>query len=372
MIMSSQTKTKALNTLLANLTSQTESTQAYARDYIDHGYSVVPMRLDGSKAPSLSSWKDYMLRLPTEQELDQWFQRPAGIGLICGAVSGGLEVIDFDMAELIWPLLSMVPTSLKERLAIYETPGGWHLAYRCSAICGNRKLASWEAAKSPSEKANGHRECTGFKPIGKGVRIETRGEGGLIVAEGSPLSVHLSGLPYCHYMGPTLFTMEPIEPSEREALWAAALTFEVGVRESAAIKRAEQKIYRETHGDSTPTDDEPWTWFDQNGDIPSLLFNAGWRQFGDSGWTRPGKNFGLSAVMGKSGNGTNIVTVFSTSTDLGPVNGQAHRNWGAFNLLAEIKFQGNKKEAAKYVRTVMPKSDHGVNLAPLLRKLGAA
>lgn len=353
-------------------TSQTKATLNYAHRYLEHGFSVVPMRLDGTKAPSLSSWKDYSSRLPTTQELNQWFQRPAGIGVICGAVSGGLEVIDFDMAELIWPLLSMVPTSLKERLAIYETPGGWHLAYRCSEICGNRKLASWESPKTLSERANGHREATGFKPIGKGVRIETRGERGLIVAEGSPLAVHASGLPYCHYMGATLFSMETIEPSERRALWEAAMTFEVGVRELAAIKRAEQKIYQETHGQSTPTDDEPWTWFDRYGDIPSMLCNAGWTQFGDSGWTRPGKSFGVSAVMGEAENGTKILTVFSSSTEIGPTIGQDYRHWGAFNLLAELQFQGNKKEAAKHVRTLMPQSSHGVDIGPLLRKLGAA
>lgn len=332
--------------------SQVFATMEYAIRYVEHGYSVIPLRLDGTKGPSLDSWKQYSERLPTTKELEVWFSRPAGIGIICGIVSKGLEVLDFDMAELIWPLVSMLPSSLVDRLAIYETPGGWHLAYRCNEICGNRKLASWESPSSICQQANGHRECTGFQAIGKGVRIETRGEGGYIVGEGSPIAVHRNGLPYCHYMGPTLFTMKPIEPSEREAIWKAAMTFDCGIRKSAAIKRAKQKLYCEAH-QSDRDESEPWTWFDTRGEIAEILRAHGWQTNDGEHWTRPGKGFGTSATLSYNDCGEQILTVFSTSTELGPINGQAHRSFGAFNLLTAIRFNNDRKEAARYVRRIM-------------------
>ena len=332
--------------------TQTTSTREHAFRYVEHGYSVIPLRLDGTKGPAVDAWKQFSERLPTEKELSGWFTRPAGIGIVCGIVSNGLEIIDFDMAELIGPLLSMLPTSLVDRLAIYETPVGWHLAYRCAEVCGNRKLASWESPKTLSEQANGHRECTGFQAIGKDVRIESRGEGGYIVAEGSPVAVHATGLPYCHYSGPTLLTLVPIAANERNAIWHAAMTFDCGHRESAALKRAKQKIYQDTHG--TRRDEcEPWTWFDRIDIIPAILRSNGWESRDDKHWTRPGKSFGTSATLGTNNKGEQVLTVFSSSTDLGPINGQSHRCFGAFNLLAELQFSKDRKEAARFVRGLM-------------------
>ena len=324
----------------------------FALRYVEHGYSVIPLRLDGSKGPALDSWKEYTKRLPTSTEINEWFSDPVGIGLVCGPVSSGLEIIDFDMHQLIWPFLAMLPKELGNQLAKYETPGGWHVAYRCAEVCGNRKLASWETPTSVSQQKNGHRECTGFEPIGKGVRIETRGDSGYIVAEGSPMSVHSSGLAYCHYMGPTLFEIEPIEPHERTAIWQAAMSFDCAKRESAAIKRAKQQIYRETHNVNRD-ESQPWTWFDSNGDIPGILRNAGWQSIDEAHWTRPGKSNGTSATLGRNDIGEPILTVFSTSTELGPINGQSHRSIGAFNLLTAIQFDGDRKEAARTVREMM-------------------
>jgi len=121
---------------------QAESIRDYAYRYVDAGLSVIPLRLDGSKKTTLESWKPYSQRLPTAAEVNEWFKRPAGIGLITGSVSGGIEVIDFDMNVLLWPMLSMLNRSLVERLSIYETPGGWHLSDRTSEIATKHGV-SW-------------------------------------------------------------------------------------------------------------------------------------------------------------------------------------------------------------------------------------
>lgn len=331
------------------------SPREYAYNYVDAGFSIVPLRLDGSKGPAVESWKQYTERRPVLKEVYEWFLKPAGIGIICGAISEGLEVIDFDMPELLSPLLAMLPTYLVKRLAVYKTPGGWHLAYRCIEVCGNRKLASWEPPKSHSEQTQGHRQSTGFRAIGKGVRIETRGEGGYVVGEGSAVGVHSSGKQYTHHSGPKLCGLEHIEPNDRNAIWQAAMTFDCGHRESAALKRAKQKLYQETHG-TRRDESEPWTWFDRFGNIPAILRSNGWESSDNEHWTRPGKNFGTSATLGTNKRGEQVLTVFSSSTELGPINGQSYRCFGAFNLLAELQFNKDRKEAARFVRGLMTES----------------
>ena len=67
-----------------------------ADQFVSHGISVIPIRVDGSKAPSLTSWKSYQDRLPTKQELADWFRSAMGIGAVTGQLSGGLEILDFD------------------------------------------------------------------------------------------------------------------------------------------------------------------------------------------------------------------------------------------------------------------------------------
>lgn len=72
------------------------SRQAY--EYIERGYSVIPIA-PGTKRPGqwsqadgwrgMSDWERFSKRLPTQIELDHWYQWPeAGIGLLLGKLSG--------------------------------------------------------------------------------------------------------------------------------------------------------------------------------------------------------------------------------------------------------------------------------------------
>ncbi|HAT11844.1 MAG TPA: hypothetical protein DCS97_14925 [Planctomycetes bacterium] len=71
---------------------------AAARSYQAAGLCVLPARFP-EKRPAIGAWKDYQTRLPTEAEVSAWFANPhAACCLICGAVSGNLELIDFDCA----------------------------------------------------------------------------------------------------------------------------------------------------------------------------------------------------------------------------------------------------------------------------------
>jgi hypothetical protein len=179
----------------------------FARYYVDGGISIIPVRLDGSKAPALESWTEYHHRLATPQELERWFLcSDHGIGMVCGVVSGGLEVIDFDDGSLFEPWFQLVP-DIACGLTYIRTPSdGWHVVYRCDEIGGSRKIAM-----DPTRE--------------KKTLIETKGEGGMVVAWGSPASTHPTGKPYLKEAGLHPWFPWKITPQQRRELWAAARKF---------------------------------------------------------------------------------------------------------------------------------------------------
>jgi len=67
----------------------------------DEGLSIIPLK-PGDKAPAVEKlpngkWGRYSKDPPTEDEVRAWFSGgDVGIGVVCGQVSGGLVVIDFD------------------------------------------------------------------------------------------------------------------------------------------------------------------------------------------------------------------------------------------------------------------------------------
>jgi putative DNA primase/helicase len=314
------------------------SVMDYAKEYLSAGISVLPIRTDGTKGPAIGAWKQLQSRLATDLEVLDWFSGEVGIGVITGAVSGNLEVIDFDMNQLLWPVLTLLPDSLRNRLSVYETPGGWHVAYRCEEICGNTKIAMWEPMKSVSRVGFGPSDC------GKGVRIETRGEGGYIVAEGSPVDTHNSGLPYCHYMGPRLENVETITKEERKLLWLTCNEFDL----SEQRKHQTEQVAKRVESKPNFVDyEKPWDWFDRAATWDGILLPLGWSKCGNDAYTRPGKKHGVSASTGKH-NGVELLKIWSSS-----VAGSDHRALGKFNALVEMKFSGNRSEAVKYVAELM-------------------
>src|SRR5712692_8850753 len=180
-----------------------------ALEALGAGISVLPIRADGTKQPALPGWKVYQQRLPSSSEIACWF-RPVGLGLalVTGAVSGGLEALDFDDGAVFeqwreWissdPLLSDLYLFIAGGYEEVTPAGGRHLLYRCGSVAGNQKLAS-------------RREHGRIKTL-----IETRGQGGLIIVDPSGGSVHKSGRPYRRVQG-SVSTIRTITPDERERL----------------------------------------------------------------------------------------------------------------------------------------------------------
>jgi P4 family phage/plasmid primase-like protien len=279
-----------------------------AQAYLNAGLSVIPIRADGSKAPAIASWKKYQQQLPTAAEVESWFGHECvGLAIIAGAVSGGLEVLDFDDAAVFAPWRELVEGQLPGligRLPVVETPGpGRHVYYRCREIAGNQRLAI--------KKGTGT-----FLTL-----IETRGEGGYVLAPGCPPACHSTGRTYQLVAGPSLRAVPEISPQEREILLVCARSLTDPRLAASICERGPDEPTRSQMLAAKRTED---------GDLPGSDFNrrgpdwaeilTGWTVAAQRGdvryWRRPGKEApGYSATTGFCHNqhGDDLLAVFSSN-----------------------------------------------------------
>jgi len=313
-------------------------THEVAKRYINAGLSVIPLTLTGTKSPACLAWKQFQFRRAASHELVGWFvQRRSGIGIVCGLISGGFEVIDFDdNAEEIFPAwFESIDAELRTKLAIVETGGlGYHVAYRCETISGNEKLAMSQDKKR--------------------TYIETRGEGGYIVAVGSPLDVHASGRPYAQVRGPYLNELTRISPGERDYLMASAAEFDQrdpyhAWRDECRKRGADRmKLEKKAANEKRfgPSENPPWEAFARSVRFADLLPQYGWSTRDGITWTRPGKAFGTSARLVKSKSGDELLTVFSANA--GPLSPEGDKqSFNIWEAWVRLEHQGNYSEAAK-------------------------
>ena len=290
----------------------------------------MPARLP-EKRPAIGSWKDYQGRLPTAAEVGAWFaNEQQGCCLICGVVSGNLELIDFDCAgEAFAPWSALVATEvpgLLERLVIEQSPsGGWHVVYRCTEpVSGNLKLAQRrEDLDGPAPVERFGKTCHPRR--GRDGRwhliltqIETRGEGGLFLCASTPRYQLVQGA----------FTSVPLlSAAEREVLLRCAWSL------TAVLPEA---IDPQPAGAS----DRPGDDFNRSGDLPALLAHHGWTLIHDGAnqhWCRPGKTGSTSATC-KAG----VLYVFSSNAD--PF--EANRAYSPFAAYALLEHDGDFPAAA--------------------------
>lgn len=313
-----------------------------ARAYVAAGISIVPVGRDKLPAWGLlprewdehegkekAVWKPFQTRLPSEAELADWFHsEDVGLATIGGAVSSGLEQLDFDRdASEVFPawceLVDAEQPGLSDSLHVVETPGsGYHVKYLCPdvAIPGNTDLALYPK-DDPRKKELGI------------IIIQTRGEGGYCVAPGSPPICHPSGRLYRHFSGPRL--PDAITPAQREILLRCARFF----------SRTVQELPRQVGLDLRPGDD-----YDRRGpDWSDILEPAGWKCVGRSGqerrWRRPGKDGpGWSATTGHchGKDGADLLRIFSSNAS--PF--EDGKAYGKFRTYALLNHGGDLSAAA--------------------------
>ncbi|WP_263170647.1 DUF927 domain-containing protein [Streptomyces sp. SCSIO ZS0520] len=196
--------------------AQPTSLRAAARELHDAGLCVLPIKADGTKRPSVS-WLSYKVERTTPEQHDGWFggDRPAGIAVVYGQVSGNVELLEFEGLAIREGLLDAVTeimqdSGLGEPWAailsgwVTESPsGGRHYRVRVEGgdVPGNTKLASRLAR--PEEYTEAEQQRVRERPDARVVRvlIETRGEGGYGLVEPSGGLVHASGRPYARLAG---------------------------------------------------------------------------------------------------------------------------------------------------------------------------
>lgn len=322
-----------------------------ALEYLEAGFSVIPLKVDGSKRPSLTSWKKYQTELPTEAELRQWFSKPSAIGIVCGPVSGGLAVFDFECAEA-WKFFEKRAQedghdSLLEDCPLIETPGGGlHLYIRTPTPCGSGHKAHNPAMPSPKKDSS--------------LVAEVKGNGGYVMAPGSPDNAHEYGKPY------EVTRFGWLKSVDGQRLIPAGVFDRLLAILKELDKGTEQAPQNKQKPD-TRTEDKP-NISDRYANETSwdeLLEADGWTKskgpfnhpkYGPScfEWLRPGKDgAGCSATTSPK-----ILWVFSTSSSL-PNDKPIDR----FEYLALTKFGGDKQKAARSLLEDWDRKDKAALLA---------
>lgn len=317
-------------------------------EYIKAGLSVIRVNLD-SKKPE-ETWAAFQQTIVSEQAIQGWtFKHNTGIAIICGKVSGNLEVIDIDQkycAEGERPLLDRFKEELEKRSPnlfpklVHETSqnGGHHLIYCCDVIGGNVKLATRSTTDKEKKEYITKRKIlepdkTAVPPQALSL-FETRGEGGYFICHPSPAYTLKQGS----------FTNIPrITPEERAILFECASLFNSYVEPDQLV-----------HGEHTKVKGDlkrPGDIFNERGTdiMRKVLEDNGWTRIfitksGVEHYRRPGKDTdGISATFNHV---PNLFYVFSSSAS--PFKPQT--GYTPFAVYAFLKHKGNFDKASQELR----------------------
>jgi RecA-family ATPase len=280
-----------------------------ALNAIAAGLSPTPTR---DKVPILQGWQAGNMTEARARSIHATWQD--GIGIVCGAPSGNLECLDFDMAgECLGTWTELVEAEapgLLNRIPLEQTPsGGYHVPFRRPGpVPKNRKLAERLVNGKPKEL------------------IETRGTGGQFVT--APTSGY-------RWVQGGWGAIPTLTEAEAETLIRAAKACNEYVKP--------EKVKSGPREAGKPSGVRPGDDFNARGDVLPLLERAGWQICGQHGvythFTRPGKNAGVSASLidGK---------VFHCFTSNGAPF-EPEEAYSPHGVLAELEYGGDYKAAAK-------------------------
>ena len=313
---------------------------ATAQAFAQAGCCVIPTKPDGSKAPAFQ-WKEYQHHHPTADQLHTWFSPVNdrgmfdGLGLVCGSVSGGLEMLELEgRAEHLGEQLRQLLTDhgsaeLWTRICsgyLERTPsGGIHWLYRVDGEAKkNTKLARRPGNEGTVE-----------------VLIETRGEGGYVVVAPSGGRTHPTGLPWSMLAGDPS-TIPVISEDERDLLHALAAVLD-------EMPTVEPPIQTRMQTDANSGELRPGDDYENRATWDDILVPHGWKRTfknfagrGDA-WCRPGKQRGVSATTGV--HEVDRLYVFSSSTDF-----DTETPYTKFGAYAHLEHGGDHAAAASALR----------------------
>ena len=321
------------------------------QEYLTQNFSVIPLRLDGSKAPAIT-WKPYQEQRATDAELDQWFSHSeSGIGVVAGKISSNLLVIDFDYdAEKVfsqfWSDIQLECPDITDKFVIVQTPRpGIQVWLRQDSPVGPNQILAYTEPRltvGNSPEATDGADTPRLEPQ---VMIESRGDGGYVVAPGSPVSVHQNGTPYQIIHG-NLSCLSPLTVQESERVLALCRSY---------TRFTPQNVQRQP-GEKYSGVPRPGDVFNDNADLQQLLLDHGWTidRTNDDGvihLKRPGKSApGSSATLGyiKDDDGRPLFFVFSSNAS--PF--QQDQCYDAFAVFALTEHDGDYSNAAAAARAL--------------------
>jgi len=300
-----------------------------ALKYISYGLSVIPT--NEKKIPVIKSWKEYQSKKMTKVEVTKEFIKPSGIAIICGAVSGNLEVIDvdtkYDLTGKLWEeLYKIIEDNIPEifnSLVIAQTKsGGYHIYYKCNEIKGNLKLANRKAsaeeiAKDPKDKVR--------------VLIETRGEGGYVIAPDTEGYKFIKGSPD---------NIPLITPEQKEKLFFISRSFNEIPAEPVKVSKTSPPI----NPNNTYQGLGSFEDYNQRGDIVELLISQGWsitKEQGDRIYLKRAGDT-TSEQSGNFHTKLRVLYIFSTSTVF-----EAMKGYSPSSAYAILECNGDLSLASK-------------------------
>lgn len=307
--------------------------QSQFHDILAAGVSLVPVGDD--KHPTVK-WKQYQKKAASVKLLNHWLADHTAFALVCGKVSGGVEIIDIDnnldaqpqpyTADEFFDAWRNDPhvAGIFERynLPVQRTGGGgYQIAYRCPEPSGNEKLA-WIPDAT--------------KEHGRAVAIETRGEGGYAVIAPSVLA---PGRRYALLQG-SFASIPIITQEERNALLAAARRFCLMPYTNQEITAAKKSKAQSRNGTASVIDA-----YNAAHNVKDLLIQSGYTEAGHGGrLVRPGGTSGSVHVL----DADNVAFPWSSNDPLHRTNGTGRPSpVDPFDVYAFYKHGGDTKAAVR-------------------------
>ncbi len=296
------------------VTTVTNAVLDAALELVHLGFSVVPVKTDGTKSPALTTWRQYTTAAADAETVRTWFaDGDHGLGVVTGY--GGLEMYELEgraAAEL--PALAQLAADSGLGELWQRVTNGWlemspsqgyhfHGVIIDGDVPGNTKLARRPSTPEELAAAPGARVQ---------VLAETRGAGGMVVVAPTPGSAHASGRPWVRLVGGPE-TVARLTSEEAAAFRTLLRTLDDMPVLAPASAPAPGPGARPSDGGRSPLDDfEARTTWDE------ILTPHGWVHVSTSGrtryWRRPGKNLGVSATTGRDPDRDRLF-VWSTSTE---------------------------------------------------------
>ena len=318
------------------MTAKKEGLRVEATRLDRAGLNVLPA-IKAEKRP-IGSWQAFRTQ---RRPVDETFDRCDALAVVCGKISGNVEIIDFDAQAVDFDDWCQRVAELDADAAqtlfscVLETTqsGGKHLAYRCeTAVDGNLKLTT--------RTLDGAAKTT----------IETRGEGGIVIVAPTAGYTVVRG---------DWAALPVVSAATRRVFLDAARSLSDAPKEPPKTAPSPAPVAPRSTFSGDSIADELRT----NGELQRRLTAHGWQYVNTQGdnerWRRPGKtDDGISATYQLPEG-----PFFVFSSNAFPF--EANRAYSPLQAIAALDFGGDEKEAFKHYADERDK----LNPAPALPEI---